>query len=347
MVLDREKMQKICWVIPKRFKSAGIHATKNSAYAAIQNRPGEVCRCENLMDALAISGVDTRELPPWAQRFYLDADLPGEDESWPWPQAHPQGSYNEGIYTPAAAPPSHPAIVDRQAPVPPSADAVPYFVPSPAAVVFSKHQSMTSKPMNNDDDIDYFDNDDETIALINTLFTEFDFTDADPQTDGNQRGFQPLPSKTQSIYSGYSHPQSSNAGIAPVVNTVKSDKGSGEAAFPRDVAFSSQRFKETRDFDQILIRGAKEYPHRISTGLLKLEIGSLAYQYLLLHYFAPSSIALIAEDYRSLAGNRSGFQARLEERGILPGIASFISFIMECSAAVKDQGDKFGSSGNA
>ncbi|KIO15345.1 hypothetical protein M407DRAFT_35104 [Tulasnella calospora MUT 4182] len=230
MVLDREKMHIICWVIPKRFKSAGIHATKNSAYAAIRNNPGEVVKCDNLMDALTISGVDTRELPAWARRIYIDADLPGEDESWPWPQGEPHGSHKEGIYTPAATPPSQPAVVDWQAPFPPVVEAprLPYFVPLPAAVVYSQDQSNASKPVNENDDIDYFADDDETIDLINKLFTEFNFTDPDPRTDGNRRGFQPLPSKAQSVHPSCSHAQSPKVSIAPVVNKVKSDTGLGE-----------------------------------------------------------------------------------------------------------------------
>lgn len=123
-------------------------------------------------------------------------------------------------------------------------------------------------------------------------------------------------------------------------------KPEGLSKVPYALVIISELFtQETGDINQIFISGAKEYPHRISMGLLKLEIGELAYQYLLLHYFAPSSIALIADDYRSLAGNRSGFRARLEERGILPGPASFINFIMECSAAAKDQALKSGASG--
>lgn len=182
------------------------------------------------MDALAISGMNARDLPSWARRIYIDADLPGEDELWPWPQVEHKGSYCEGMYTSAATPPSRPAIAEQQTPVPAVGDVKqpPCFVPLPAAVVFSKPQSATSKPVNDSDEIDYFADDNETVALINNLFAEFDLTDSDPQA-GKRRGFQPLPGKARSVYPGSGNVKDSKSVAVPALNKAKSNQVFAEA----------------------------------------------------------------------------------------------------------------------
>lgn len=138
----------------------------------------------------------------WGSRitWKQDADVPGEDESWPCPMKKDPSAYQDGIQTPAAPPPARPATALQHGPRSPSVggSVPPSYIPIAAPVLTI--QSHRSAGNSTTEEGDYFAGDTVTVEDVDRLFASLGLGNTPPVSQQRSgRGFQPTPTKFKAI----------------------------------------------------------------------------------------------------------------------------------------------------
>lgn len=152
------------------------------------------------MDAMSRTGMRAEELPAWPRRVYADADVPGEDESWPCPAKKDPTAYQDGMKTPAASPPARPATALRHGPCSPSVEgpAPPRYIPSAAPVLTVQSHRPAGSSIEDEDT--YFLGDTVTVEDVDKLFADLGLCNTPPVSQQRSgRGFQPTPNKSKAM----------------------------------------------------------------------------------------------------------------------------------------------------